>query len=557
MAGPNQRERITRLPDFEADRRLSAPQTEVVARQVNGSVPQPVNPELDGLIQGLAAFNPALNNLAKVRGENDEEDGSQDRALGKPKKETASERYVRGYMTMDGAVRAQADQQAILEAYQTTFDKETGNLEAFMAEQVNSRLKGMDDPAFRRGYERGLAPLVPALRKQHLEYHRERTVERVESNAISTIDGLVRDSLSRGEPVNQENLEKLKGFLSGTMGVSHSRFNDLLWSAVKRVGDEGNPGIYDIFKRRNADGTPGMYSIPAWREKIDQAQLFAQRTFLANEERVRVAQERLREERQEQAMDRVLDLLMDGKPQDAQTLFDELRRGTITRASDTAKFYRMFQDISKREATPAQQATMMNLMVEIAKGTMGYTDVLRAAMDADITHEQRLQVIREARAARSEARSEARAAQTEARAARAEGLANVNAIFRSPEFDMGERYIRQSLASMPSPTDPMGEGTVFERQQRAAAVLEFSRLARTTNDPRELDRAREEIVKRYLARRTQWNNPGPGARDLRTLPGAGQIRFTTFPEAHRARQNGLLSNAEYDLHIRFFEQTTP
>lgn len=100
-----------------------------------------------------------------------------------------------------------------------------------------------------------------------------------EADALMRLDESLRRFVERGEVIPDEVLESHRKHLRN-LGVSGSRFNELLFSVLKPIGDGGNYAIYDILKRSKPDGTPGMHSIRGWRERIDQAQIHAQNVFL-------------------------------------------------------------------------------------------------------------------------------------------------------------------------------------------------------------------------------------------------------------------------------------
>ena len=122
-----------------------------------------------------------------------------------------------------------------------------------------------------------------------------------------------------------------------------------------------------------------------------------------------------------------------------------------------------------------------------------------------------------------------------------------NAIFKTSEFRSGEDYIKGALSSPAKDGDIMGVGAQFDRQQRAAAILEFTQAAKDVKTPQELNAAREEIVGRYLKRKKEMPAKDQGA-DM-----AGLIRYSTPAETAAAARKGKLSEEELALHLKFFK----
>ena len=119
----------------------------------------------------------------------------------------------------------------------------------------------------------GLYPFNPQLQ--------QKAIQAIESDAMKKLDSHIRPFAERGEAIPDKGIDQIRGELRESFKVSGTRFNDLLFTAIKRIGDEGNPRIYEFFKKRRPDGTPGMYFIPAWKEKIGQAQRHARKVASA------------------------------------------------------------------------------------------------------------------------------------------------------------------------------------------------------------------------------------------------------------------------------------
>lgn len=516
----------------------------VTARYVDTFV-SPAMGQTQALMDGLAVLNPALSRYTAYKDMNEENEGAAARQQGAPKDDSKGGAWARGYLSMDNTVKGQQDASTVTAAYDAWEGKDGGNIEEFLSTQVGALTKGLrpDDIV---AYNKGIGPQLNKLRTMHLDYTRKQLLDRSESNAMALLENGVRGYISSGQPVPDEFIEGYKGELN-KMGVSNSRFNDLLFGSVKRLGDEGNPGIYDMFKRPRPDGTPGMYNIPAWKEKIDQAQLHAQTVFVAKAEKADTLARKAREERQETALFSVFDLLTNGDEAGARQQFNLLRqdRTLFSRASDVVKWEKLFTDTAKREARPEQEAAASVLIAGAVKGTIGPDHVLRALSAGTITNQQARAVLTDL----SKIRSEQSQAASAARSADNQAFALGKRIFQTPEFKSGEDYISGVLRSQANGlTDPFGNGTVFEQQQRAAAKLEFTRRAQGITNPAELNAVREEIADRYLKRRKEFNE-----KALNDLPNAGLIRYSTEAAAAAGLRSGHLTLEEAMVHDQFFD----
>lgn len=539
MARPTE-QRIEKIPVL--DDRPRAQGQQVVAHSVDTFVnPGPGN--LTSLLEGLATLNPALAQYSKAKQETDELDsqaGERARATGQSKDDSKGDAWARGYMRMDGAVKGLADQQRIQEAYNTGFNRDesdTAGLEAFISKQTGELMKGINDPHFKEGYERSLAPALNKLRGDFAEYHQKQATATMESNAMSLIEAGVRSYTDKGQPVPLEFLENARQRLGREMGVPGARFNDLLFGAVNRLGQEGNFAVYDVLKQKKPDGTPGMYFIPEWKAKIDAAQIHSMTVFNEQKLKAEAAAKRDREERQETALFSVFDRLTSGDDKGARQDFDRLRTsGLFSRASDLVKWEKMFDETSKREARPDQQTAEAELLTGIYTRKQSYNDVVNALHEGRITNTQFKSAMAEARKVIHEDRTTALAAANQDKA-----------IYKTPEFKFGAQYLDDALKSGSSPLDPMGVGTQFDRQLRASAALRFSQEAASAKSPTEVNQIRDRIFQESKKARDEWSN------NIKKNPRAAGIRYFTPSAVIEAQKKGLLTPLELEQHVVFFE----
>ena len=83
-------------------------------------------------------------------------------------------------------------------------------------------------------------------------YQQEAVVQKVESNALAKLDNYIRPFAENGEPIPDEGIDQLRGDLGKFFGVTNKRYNDLLFSALDKLGKEGNYSVYDSLKKAKA-----------------------------------------------------------------------------------------------------------------------------------------------------------------------------------------------------------------------------------------------------------------------------------------------------------------
>lgn len=523
------KEQVASRPQVQPPQQRAPEQAQVYARPMDALVSRPpAQNDLNGLIEGLKSFNPALEKYSQMAGRADAAQGATDRLGGKEAPTFSFTPYAQGYLEMDGEVKGRADASDLIASYRTEFNKDQPPeaLDLFIKGKYADLTKGLPDGPFLSGYNASLAPTLQNLRTDLIQYHQKKVVDTVESNAMQLLDSGIKGYASQGQQVPDTYIEGLRTKLGTTMGVNTDRFDQLLFDVVNRAGNDGHMDAFDLLRRPRADGTPGMYFNPDWKHKVDSAELEAANR---SERKLRMQ----REDRQDEALYGVFDTLYNGDAEGARNKFDGLRKaGLFTRASDLKKWEDSLAQATTKEAGVGQQAIETELLSGIYTGRVG----LRNVLAADLTYSQKKSLLGEVRRVQQENRMATAAEEKEGKA-----------IFRTPEYTSGEKYIAGALSSTANPMDVMGVGTQFERQQRAAAILEFTRRAQGITNPVELNAVREDIVDRYLKRRKQLGT------DAKELPSAGLVRYSTPAEAADAARKGLLSADELTLHLNFFK----
>lgn len=515
-----------------ADRRGTV-QATVAARPVD-FIPDTrgyYDPDLQGLITGLSAINPALEKYSKDAEEKDRAAANADRLAGTPLDNSKSRAYINAYNSMDGEVKGIQDANALVAGYQSEFNKDgtPQDLDKYLAEKRDTQIKGVQDNTYLESYNKALIPVLQKIRTDHLDYIRGQVVQRAEGNAMYIMDTAIRASLMGGKEVPEDTLDAARTKL-GQMGIESGRFDDLLFESAKRIGAEGNDKVFDIFKRPRKDGSPGLYYVPGWKDKIDQAQVQASAQFFENARRADAQAQRDRENRQETAL---YDVFLEPDPVKATAMFREhVKNGLFTRASDLIKWEKNLAEKVDGKPDVEQSAIETDLLAGIYKGSVSQRQII----SAQITNSQRRSLL-----------TELRKTQHDNRTAAAAEVANGKAIYKTTEFRSGEDYIDNVLRPNASSLDPFGVGSAYDREQRASAKLEYTQRAANVKHPSELNAIRDEIVERYQKRRKETPDSAKGR------PGAGLIRYSTKAEALAAYRRGDLPYEAMLIHQQYFE----
>jgi hypothetical protein len=523
------RKRTTRLPTVDVTARPE--KAAVVARPVHVPMPSGEGGDMNALLSGLARFNEKLTEYVHNQADRDLVSGMKARADGSPLSQDANEWFAHGHLAMSGRVAGQDDGEALRQSYETAFDKDAGDVEKLISDTWAERTKGLNDQSYLGGYQSTFAIAAEKLRADHREYQRTAVLQKNEANATKLLDGAVRGFVDAGKEVPQEELERIKSEFK-RFGISRPKFAEMLFAVVDRMGDEGNFAIYDVLKRNNADGTPGIYYVPKWKEKIDAAQIKAQNVFLQKQIQARALAEKLREEKQDEALYGVFELAYGGNPEGAQTLFAEhVKRGLFSRASDLVKWQELFRKVETRELRPQEQTLMTETLTGIYTGKVGIRDILNTGLPPQQTR----QLL-----------SEWRTVVQQERQAAAEARANVDQPFKSHAFKEQEDWLESMLKPTHGALDRITEKDEFMYAARASAKLELAEYVRA-HGLKDIRNKAIAIVERHKDRVQRFE-------DGLIAITAKSLRYATLQDATKAYENRQLSDRDFALHLEYFER---
>lgn len=533
------RQQTTRMtPQPGAD--VQRPQRQVASRvaqtqvdNIPSYVPQMHDPDAEALIKGLSQFQPALENWVAKKEEEAGDRATLDRMAGKEAQED-SNAYTSKYMAVDGFVKGQADGSQLLAKYQTEFDKDKGNLDQWLAENHEGRLKGIDNQHYTDAYGKALLPTLQAIRKEHFTYQQKAVEARVESNAMQLLDGGVRAYVTHGQPIPDGYVEAIQTHVGESLGVSQQRFQELLFETVRRVGEDGHFDAFDVLKKPRADGSPGLYYDPAWKSKIDQAELHSYSVY----------ETRSKAERQQRYNTTMYDIFAADDPKEAQRKFNEAKVSGLFKgdAEGLIKWGKLLDEKVDGKPDVRQLEAEGNLLAKVYKGSLNYDDVLKAQSRGDITSSQRKSLMGEIRRVQHENRT----------LAAQEGAANEK-IYKSKDFGSAMDYLEGVLR--PRPQDPMAmdkKEMEFDHLQLAQAKREFF-TASEGKKPGELQDIADGVAQRYLKRR-QEQAKGGMTPEQKQAAVAGQVPYKTLTELRQAVQSGAVSIPEARRYEQFLKR---
>ncbi|MBS1141557.1 MAG: hypothetical protein H6R13_3010 [Proteobacteria bacterium] len=489
-------------------------------------IPQMKNPDAEAFLQGLGMMNSKLLEWSDKSKQEEAYNGALDRQQGKEAQQSGAS-YKANYFATDGLIRAQEDGTSLLARYNTEFDKDKGDLEGWLQENYQSRVGGVPDEHYKAAYQRGMTPAFQAIREAHLGYQKKAVEVRVESNAMQLMDNGIRAYTSQGQPIPTEYLSAIQAHVGQNLGVSQQRFGELLFSAVKKVGDEGHYDAYDVLKADRPDGSPGMYYDPKWKDEIDKAEAhsFTAATVMA---------QKSREQRYNKAL---YDVFLEEDPKKAQQMFREMKGNDLFKGDTEGliKWEKLMNEKVDGKPDAKQLENEVALLARVYEGKAGIKEILAQNSTASITSGQRKYLLGEARRVQNENQQAAAAA----------GKAD-EAVFKTREYADAKDFVGSML--QPRPRDPMnfsGQQTIeFDRVNQTQAQREFF-MGLKGKTPAEIQPWAEDVVKRYKARQKDYTEPQQASVADNKVP------FKTLAEVRS--QAHLLSPAEIRKYIAHFK----
>lgn len=526
-------QRITAQPQLgqPAGRTVRATVAASSADNVPSYIPDMRDPTLDAFIGGLSKINPALEQWKQRDDQGQAVRGAVDRQSGKDAQESGNA-YMASYFGTDGLVRGQQYGSDLVTRYNSEFDKDKGDLEGWLQETYQTSLKGVTDENYLQGFQKGITPAFQAIRGAHLEYQKKAVESRVESNAMQLIDNGVRAYVTQGQPLPSSYLESIQEHVGSNLGVSQQRFRELLFATVKKAGDEGHFDVYEVLKQPRSDGSPGMYYDPAWKSKIDDAELHS----------FSVSQTLARKSQEQRYNTQLYDVFLEEDPKKAQAMFREMKQSNLFKgdAEGLLKWEKLMTEKVDGKPDGTQLDNEVQMLAKIYEGRVSPADILNARGRASITASQGKYLLSEARRVTNE----------RATLAASQGKAD-EAIYKTRDYADAKEFVEKMVA--PRPKDPFTttEAAIreleFDRMNAAQAQREFFSGLKGKSQS-EIQAHAEDIIKRYKTRQKDFSPTQQQAVTEQRVP------FKSLQEVIAAGRKGALSPDEYRTYSNYFKQ---
>jgi hypothetical protein len=503
----------------------------------------PMSPEVEGLMRGLNALQPAFNAMGeaqRARASADQKEGVQFGKAGGGRDDAQSRGsdFFRGFLEGSGEAAGAQDAEGLLMAeYKSAGDKLDLNINELIGKVYQRQMKGQNDPDFRRGYDRAYAAAASKLRSKHGESVALAVNDEKLATAQTRIDFRVGQFRASGTPLGEGFLDAVN-VIADEAKLSGREKDWALFLALRKYSAEGDASVWGVSQLprkdpRTGQPFPSLYSNPFFKEKIDEEILKAKRAALDNSDRTERRIREDRQRRQDEALLPVLDLYLTGDEKGAEAKLAALSRDRtlFTNVSELVHMRGLIKRGADEITRPGEEEEETQVYLRIHEGRETQRSILE---NGALGQKAKVRALQYWRNEQSRLRQESSSAR---QAAAAERSAE-NSWVRDPLFQADLDFIGKALIREKGLLDKMGPddeaakvGAAFARREFIAWV---SQNTRASDDERR--KKAIEIVEREKRARTATED----GKDPTFTP---EMRLKLQGIPYRSREE-LLANAD-------------
>ena len=485
----------------------------VVAASPTFTAQEVRDPAARGLLLGLQSFNQNLDQYLAKQDETDKKQGYISGMAGgdADKAKRVGRTFAQSFQEGSGAANSIKDAKAIQAEYYQNFDKENGDIEAFIKEQYESRTKGLDDGDYRAGYDRTMAEAMQALRTQHGEYQATTIIDQNRANAMERIDQIVAKEVDImnvfGDEYDPNRLLSEVQAIAADQRIPNTERNEMIFLALNNHAQEGHPEVLEALKQSRTDIVTGqkldpMYNIPKWKQQIDNAIRVAENVQASKVIAANTAAATQKEQEQEVAMMSVMDLTLAGDTVGAERELLRLSqdRTLFTSVKDLVSLRNIVRDGMDDVAKPFEDEVENGSMKEILDGRLGQRGILNMP---GISNAGKGRLLAFWNTVQSQAKENSK----------------ITKIHTDPAFKQAELIIDAALAPTKSILDTsFGEQDVMDRNEQEQGKTELLLFALSNPDmaTSEILLKADQISKRFLYNRAIDEGEGRNSTPYRS-----------------------------------------
>jgi hypothetical protein len=524
----------------------------VFARQTGQAERAVMSPEVEGLLKGLSSLTGAVAATQSARDAASAKEIAAGRDFAKSggakaDAEGRGKPFLEGYIEGSGEAAAIADAEELSATYQGEVPKDAPDIQQFVGEFYQKKMKGQQDPVFQRGYDRIFGAEAMRLRTKHGEGLALGLVDKKMTEAQARISYAARTLVGQGKPLREEFLAAVNT-VAGEVALSGIEKDELIVRTLEEYAAQGVSSVFEITKAPRKDPKTGafippMYDNPRWRERIERGVREAERISLAKETARAKAEKEERETRQEEVIGSIIQAVAAGKVEEGRAIAAKAIQNPalFSRATDIVNALRAVDTAQDFIKQPGQEEAENVHLMAIYEGKITKQSQIAALKDVDGMGRRRL--ITSLNTWLSQQRSEAAAA-------RAAG-SRENDWVRNPQFRASVDLLKDQLKPAKGPFSDFTDADQADRAAQAMAEREMINwmASNPTAGDTDINAKSIEIVKRYKDARGDPNSPEQATARLNRMG----IPYRNVRELVAAHEKGLVDPQSFQLFLSVLE----
>lgn len=260
----------------------------VQARAVDRTVVAPSITSAGRLAESLSAFSPGLNKYLNARHHQYAQDemarGAQAASMSKKefdekiaKGEMSPEQspwFQQAYMRQAGINAGQRRARELAEAYANpeVFNRDTGDIDEFLGNQINGDIEGLEDTDFKSGYLTALRQTEDSIRNDYTNAKvarvRQDVREQVYQSYFNTFEQMGK--IGTYDPANLDVLAQN----AQALNLEKSELNSIAFTAAATYAlqGDGHPEVFELFKTKGKNGVASLYYTSDYGKQIEATQ---------------------------------------------------------------------------------------------------------------------------------------------------------------------------------------------------------------------------------------------------------------------------------------------
>lgn len=180
---------------------------------------------------------------------------------------TESPWFRAAFQKQFGMAHAANRKRQIVTEYNTTFDKENGNLDEFLAGYAQADYEQFGDSEFiKAGLREGMAGTFDTIRNSHAEYTSGQLQERAAQQFYSIAGGVVSDTVAQGGDVSAA-LGSIYGSHQETLGLTPEQMDAQALALAERFASEGDLASVEAVLNADPQGRGSFLDRSSYADK--------------------------------------------------------------------------------------------------------------------------------------------------------------------------------------------------------------------------------------------------------------------------------------------------